>query len=79
VCPSPIDTPLLADFRATTSDQIIDWNIRECIGRPVSPREVAMVLAFLASDAASYVNGVNLDVDGGFMSAMATGRSISRG
>src|SRR4051812_19029283 len=27
VCPGPIETPLLPDFRATTSDKIIDWNI----------------------------------------------------
>jgi NAD(P)-dependent dehydrogenase (short-subunit alcohol dehydrogenase family) len=28
VCPGPIDRPLLGDFRATTSDKIVDWNIR---------------------------------------------------
>ena len=38
------------------------------------PREVATVLAFLGSPAASYVNGVNLDIDGGFNAAMATGQ-----
>jgi NAD(P)-dependent dehydrogenase (short-subunit alcohol dehydrogenase family) len=74
VCPGPIDTPLLPDFRKATSDQIIDWNIREMNGRPVSPREVAVALAFLGSPAASYVNGVNLDVDGGFGAALATGQ-----
>jgi len=72
VCPGPIDTPLLRDFRATTSDQIVDWNIREMAGRPVSPREVASALAFLGSPAAGYVNGVNLDIDGGFFAALAT-------
>jgi len=74
VCPGPIDTPLLPEFRATTSDQIVDWNIREMAGRPVSPREVAAALAFLGSPAAGYVNGVNLDVDGGFFAALATGQ-----
>jgi NAD(P)-dependent dehydrogenase (short-subunit alcohol dehydrogenase family) len=74
VCPGPIDTPLLRDFRATTSDQIVDWNIREMAGRAVSPREVASTLAFLGSAAAGYVNGVNLDVDGGFFAALATGQ-----
>jgi NAD(P)-dependent dehydrogenase (short-subunit alcohol dehydrogenase family) len=72
VCPGPIDTPLLKDFRATTSDKINDWMIREMAGRPVSPREVASTLAFLASPGASYLNGLNLDVDGGFAAAMAT-------
>ncbi|HEY3833677.1 MAG TPA: SDR family oxidoreductase [Acidimicrobiia bacterium] len=74
VCPGPIDTPLLADFRATTSDKIIDWNIREMAGRAVSPREVATTLAFLGSPAASYINGSNIDIDGGFFSAIATGQ-----
>jgi NAD(P)-dependent dehydrogenase (short-subunit alcohol dehydrogenase family) len=74
VCPGPIDTPLLRDFRATTSDQIIDWNIREMAGRAISPREVAGTLAFFGSPAASYVNGVNLEVDGGFFAALATGQ-----
>ncbi len=73
-CPGPIDTPLLPDFRQTTSDAIIDWNIREMNGRPVAAREVAMVLAFLGSPAAAYVNGVNLDIDGGFNAALATGQ-----
>ena len=74
VCPGPIDTPLLPEFRQTTSDQIVDWNIREMNGRAVAPREVALVLAFLGSPAASYVNGVNLDIDGGFGAALATGQ-----
>jgi NAD(P)-dependent dehydrogenase (short-subunit alcohol dehydrogenase family) len=72
VCPSPIDTPLLKDFRQTMSDKLIDWNVSETNGRLVTPREVAMVLAFLGSDAAGYVNGVNLCVDAGFTAAMTT-------
>ena len=74
VCPGPIDTPLLPEFRATTSDKIIDWNIREMAGRAVAPREVASTLAFLGSPAAGYINGVNLEVDGGFFAALATGQ-----
>jgi len=74
VCPGPIDTPLLPEFRATTSDAIIDWNIREMNGRAVSPREVAATLAFFAAPASSYVSGVNIDIDGGFSAAAASGQ-----
>jgi NAD(P)-dependent dehydrogenase (short-subunit alcohol dehydrogenase family) len=74
VCPSPIDTPLLVDFRATMSDKVIDWNVSETNGRLVTAREVATVLAFLGSDGAAYVNGVNLNVDAGFNAAMTTGQ-----
>ena len=74
VCPAPIDTPLLKDFRETMTDKLIDWTVEQSKGRPVSPREVGLVLAFLGSDAAAYVNGVNLLVDAGFTAAMTTGQ-----
>ena len=35
------------------------------LGRLAQPSEVATVIAFLASDDASYVNGVCIDVNGG--------------
>lgn len=35
------------------------------LGRAARPEEVASVIAFLASDDASFINGVNLPVDGG--------------
>jgi NAD(P)-dependent dehydrogenase (short-subunit alcohol dehydrogenase family) len=74
VCPAPIDTPLLVDFRKTMTDKIIDWTVSQTNQRLVTPREVATALAFLGSEAASYVNGVNLNVDAGFNAAMATGQ-----
>ena len=72
VCPGPIDTPLLNDFRATTSDKVNDWMIREMAGRPISPREVAAAIAFLGSSGASYLSGLNLAIDAGFAAAAAT-------
>jgi NAD(P)-dependent dehydrogenase (short-subunit alcohol dehydrogenase family) len=74
VCPAPIDTPLLPAFRATMSDKLIDWTVEQSGGRIAKPLDVARVLAFLGSDAAGYVNGVNLNVDAGFTAAMTTGQ-----
>jgi NAD(P)-dependent dehydrogenase (short-subunit alcohol dehydrogenase family) len=74
VCPAPVDTPLLTDFRATMTDKLIDWSISQASGKVMTPREVAMPLAFLGSDAAAYVNGHDLVADGGFNAAMTTGQ-----
>uniref|UniRef100_UPI003516C3F1 SDR family oxidoreductase n=1 Tax=Salipiger bermudensis TaxID=344736 RepID=UPI003516C3F1 len=38
---------------------------RSPLGRPAEPDDIADVIAFLASDDARFVNGVNLPVDGG--------------
>ncbi len=42
-----------------------EWETAIPIGRLGQPRELARVVAFLASDAASYVTGVTVQVDGG--------------
>ena len=74
-CPGPIDTPLMAEFRATLSDRVIDWSVsQQGIDRMMKGSDVAPALAFLGSDAAAFVNGVNLPVDAGFAAALATGQ-----
>ncbi len=74
VCPAAIDTPLLVDFKATMTEKVINWQVREAAGRLCTAAESANALAFLGSDAASYINGINLLVDNGFNAAMATGQ-----
>jgi NAD(P)-dependent dehydrogenase (short-subunit alcohol dehydrogenase family) len=37
------------------------------LGRPGDPDEVASVVAFLASDEATFIQGENIVVDGGFV------------
>ena len=73
VCPSPIETALLPDFRETMSEKTIDWAIEQS-GRVAQPRDIALVLAFLGSDASGFVNGVNLNVDLGFTAGMTMGQ-----
>jgi meso-butanediol dehydrogenase/(S,S)-butanediol dehydrogenase/diacetyl reductase len=50
-----------------TSNQAMMDKFKDRIpmGRAADPKEVAAVIAFLASEDASFVNGVNLPVDGG--------------
>ena len=74
VCPAPIDTPLLNDFKATMGEKVIEWTAKQATGAYMTPREVAMPLAFLGCEAASYVNGHDLIADGGFNAAMTMGQ-----
>jgi NAD(P)-dependent dehydrogenase (short-subunit alcohol dehydrogenase family) len=66
---------LLGAFRATMSDAAIDFSIDHGGGRLVTPREVAECLAWLAGPSSSFVNGVNLNVDGGLVAALTTGQA----
>jgi meso-butanediol dehydrogenase/(S,S)-butanediol dehydrogenase/diacetyl reductase len=62
VCPSLVKTNMTADFPEEVNQK---FNERIALGRAAEPEEVAAVMAFLASEDASFVNGVNLPVDGG--------------
>lgn len=64
VCPGPVDTPILAGVQGIPGLRA-DWEDRVPVGRFASPAEIAQVIAFLASYAASYVTGVAMPVDGG--------------
>ena len=49
-----------------SKEQIIEEMISEIpAGRIASPSEVAAAVAFLATPAAAYINGINMPVDGG--------------
>lgn len=66
VCPGYIDTPMIA---RTISDPAARDRIiaREPIGRLGKPEEVAEAVVWLCSDAASFVTGHALVVDGGYV------------
>jgi NAD(P)-dependent dehydrogenase (short-subunit alcohol dehydrogenase family) len=74
VCPAPVETPLLEDFRQTMGEDLMRWTVQQGTGKYMTAREVAMPLAFLGSEAAAYINGHDLVADGGFGAAMTTGQ-----
>ncbi len=68
VCPGATDTPMLPDFLGDGDDEAKKQGAASNIplGRLGRPEEIAEVVVFLASDAASFVTGVALPVDGGY-------------
>jgi NAD(P)-dependent dehydrogenase (short-subunit alcohol dehydrogenase family) len=71
--PGPTQTPMMNEFESATPKAILDGNLKP-IGRRSTPDEQANALIFLNSAAASYINGVSLPVDGGFIGGIATGQ-----
>lgn len=65
VAPGIIDAGSWAKRFADDPSVRTDWNGAIPIGRPGNPEEVGEAIAWLCSDAASYVTGVTLPVDGG--------------
>ena len=71
VCPGPVQTPLVDRILALQpdlADQIIESiKSREPVGRMGRAEEIATAVVWLCSDAASFVTGAALPVDGGFV------------
>ena len=76
ICPGLIETgmtaPLYDNARAKGKEDQI--GLLNPMGRGGEPEEIARVALFLASDAASYINGQSLAVDGG----LSTSHPVTR-
>ena len=70
--PGPTQTPMMKHFEAATAASVLDTAIQP-INRRSSPEEQAAALIFLNSDRASFINGVALPVDGGFITGITMG------
>lgn len=72
VCPGAVQTGILNDFKASMAPGAIDRS-EQLFGRHAAPAEVAALVRFLLSPASSFINGVDIPVDGGFIAGMLTG------
>jgi 3-hydroxybutyrate dehydrogenase len=68
VCPGYIRTPMVAYVLQHEGRQLEEQMVaREPIGRLGTPEEIAETVVWLCSDAASFVTGHTMTVDGGFV------------
>ena len=63
--PGAVETPILTDFHATMDSNVLDRLKDQAGGRDGRPSEIAAAICFLLSDEASWINGTELNVDGG--------------
>lgn len=68
MCPGLIATPLSLKLSGNEA-LMAEYDRLIPLGRAGQPEEIASAIAFLASDDASYVTGVNFAVDGGVTAA----------
>lgn len=67
VCPGPIQTPMLDRLNSAAPGLIDGYVQLYPLNRVGTPDEVAEVVVWLCSDAASFVTGHAVPIDGGYM------------
>ncbi|MDH3520442.1 MAG: SDR family oxidoreductase [Myxococcales bacterium] len=68
VCPGNVDTPMLRDEArqlAVSEQHFLGESAEGLLGRVALPEEIAQAVLFLAGDAAAFITGSALVVDGG--------------
>ena len=65
VSPGTIDTPFHAQIKSTKPEVFASWKNNIMLGRLGQPRDVAAVVAFLASEDAAFITAETIQVGGG--------------
>jgi NAD(P)-dependent dehydrogenase (short-subunit alcohol dehydrogenase family) len=69
IAPGPIGTPIYDKMEGMTPEEVQEMGAGFAANVPLkrfgAPQEIAGAAVFLASDAASYINGIELAIDGG--------------
>lgn len=74
ICPGAILTPMMDSFLAAQSDPqaaIGAMGRNVPLGRVGRPEEISSVIYFLSTEAASYITGASIVVDGGLLAKLA--------
>lgn len=66
VCPGPVETPMLERLLQGQPHAVQDYLTSHPMGRLGQPHEIAQAVLWLCSDAASFVTGHALVIDGGW-------------
>jgi NAD(P)-dependent dehydrogenase (short-subunit alcohol dehydrogenase family) len=70
ICPAAVETPMLKAWFQSQPDPggfRAEWTAHHPLGRLGEPEDIAGAAVFLASDDATWITGVILPVDGGFV------------
>ena len=72
VSPGPVATPLYPKFETLLGQDQSEWMIAQT-GRQASPTDIAQAIEMLCLTECSWLNGVDIPVDGGFTAGMESG------
>lgn len=76
VSPGPVETPILTDFTSSMGQESMDRSVAT-VGRHGRPEEIATVVDFALSPAASWLNGIDILAEGGLMAARLAAKHAS--
>ena len=69
VCPGTVDSPWVQRLVSEVGESLDALRARQPMGRLGEPAEIAEAVLYLASDAAAFVTGTTLTIDGGLTAA----------